>query len=116
MGFRFSKSIRLGGGARLNLSRRGIGASWGVKGFRVGVSPRSGGYTRIGGGLFSLGRSGGTHSQSGCGASGCLMLVAALIAIPLVIAIVRGIVAIVTSPITWIVVGINCRRWPIRRP
>ena len=35
MGFSFRKSIKLGGGVRLNLSKSGIGASWGVKGFRV---------------------------------------------------------------------------------
>ncbi|MDQ3044511.1 MAG: DUF4236 domain-containing protein [Chloroflexota bacterium] len=40
MGFRMRKSIKLGGGVRLNLSRSGIGMSGGVKGFRVGVGPR----------------------------------------------------------------------------
>jgi len=39
MGFGFRKSISLGGGVRLNLSKRGIGASVGVKGFRVGIGP-----------------------------------------------------------------------------
>jgi TM2 domain-containing membrane protein YozV/predicted RNA-binding Zn-ribbon protein involved in translation (DUF1610 family) len=42
MGWRFRKSVRLGGGVRLNLSRSGIGVSVGVKGFRVGVGPRGG--------------------------------------------------------------------------
>ena len=39
MGFGFRKSINLGGGVRLNFSKRGIGASVGVKGFRVGIGP-----------------------------------------------------------------------------
>lgn len=44
MGFRFRKSINLGGGARLNLSKSGIGASAGGKGFRV--TKKAGGGTR----------------------------------------------------------------------
>lgn len=40
MGFRFGKSIKLGGGVRLNVSKKGIGASVGVKGLRVGVGPK----------------------------------------------------------------------------
>ena len=35
MGLRFRKSINLGGGFKINLSKSGIGYSWGVKGFRV---------------------------------------------------------------------------------
>lgn len=35
MGIRIRKSINLGGGARLNISKSGIGASVGAKGFRV---------------------------------------------------------------------------------
>ncbi|MDI6872496.1 MAG: DUF4236 domain-containing protein [Bacillota bacterium] len=37
MGFRFRKSIRLGKGMRVNLSKSGIGMSLGVKGARVGI-------------------------------------------------------------------------------
>ncbi len=37
MGFRFYKSVRLGNGARLNLSRGGFGVSFGVPGFRYSV-------------------------------------------------------------------------------
>ena len=44
MAFRFRKSINLGGGARLNLSKSGIGASVGGKGFRV--TKKAGGGTR----------------------------------------------------------------------
>ena len=35
MGFRLRKSINLGGGFRINLSKSGIGYSWGTKGFRT---------------------------------------------------------------------------------
>ena len=35
MGFRYRKSINLGGGFRINLSKSGIGYSWGTKGHRV---------------------------------------------------------------------------------
>lgn len=38
MGFRFRKSINLGGGFKINLSKSGVGYSWGTKGFRVGKS------------------------------------------------------------------------------
>lgn len=35
MGFRYRKSINCGGGFRINLSKSGIGYSWGVKGYRI---------------------------------------------------------------------------------
>lgn len=35
MGFRFRKSIKLGSGFKINLSKSGIGYSWGIKGFRL---------------------------------------------------------------------------------
>ena len=35
MGFRFRKSINLGGGVRVNLSKKGVGYSFGTKGARV---------------------------------------------------------------------------------
>ena len=35
MGFRYRKSINLGGGFKINLSKSGLGYSWGVKGFRL---------------------------------------------------------------------------------
>lgn len=40
MGWRMRKSIRLGGGVRLNLSKSGVGVSAGAKGLRVGTGPR----------------------------------------------------------------------------
>lgn len=39
MGFGFRKSINLGGGFRLNFSKKGIGLSAGVKGFRASIGP-----------------------------------------------------------------------------
>ena len=39
MGWRFRKSINLGGGFRINLSKSGIGYSWGFKGYRHTYSP-----------------------------------------------------------------------------
>ena len=35
MGFRMRKSINLGGGFRINISKSGVGYSWGVPGYRV---------------------------------------------------------------------------------
>jgi hypothetical protein len=35
MGFRMKKSINLGGGFRINLSKSGIGYSWGIPGYRI---------------------------------------------------------------------------------
>lgn len=44
MGLRFRKSIKLGGGARINLSKSGVGFSMGTKGYRV--TKKAGGGTR----------------------------------------------------------------------
>lgn len=44
MGFRYRKSINLGGGFRINLSKSGVGYSWGTKGYRV--TKTAGGKTR----------------------------------------------------------------------
>jgi Protein of unknown function (DUF4236) len=40
MGWSFQKSINLGKGLRLNISKRGIGLSGGVKGMRISTGPR----------------------------------------------------------------------------
>ena len=40
MGFRFRKSINLGGGFRINISKSGVGYSWGVKGYRITKTAR----------------------------------------------------------------------------
>lgn len=40
MGLRFRKSINLGGGVKLNISKKSIGISAGVKGARVSINSR----------------------------------------------------------------------------
>ncbi len=40
MGLRYRKSINLGGGFRINLSKSGVGYSWGVKGARITKTAR----------------------------------------------------------------------------
>jgi len=40
VGFRYRRSIRVGKGVRLNISKKGIGESVGFKGTRIGVGPR----------------------------------------------------------------------------
>lgn len=40
MGFRFSKSIKIGKFLRLNFSKSGMGTSIGNKLFRIGISPK----------------------------------------------------------------------------
>lgn len=40
MGLRFRRSISLGGGLRLNLSKSGVGVSGGTRGARIGTGPR----------------------------------------------------------------------------
>lgn len=66
MGFSFRKSVKLGKGVRLNLSRSGVGVSYGVKGLRVSQSTR-GTYLNAGsGGMYyrtKLGKN-GTHSKA----------------------------------------------------
>ena len=47
MGFRFRKSINLGGGLKLNLSKSGVGASWGIPGFRVTKKANGGTRTTV---------------------------------------------------------------------
>lgn len=48
MGWSFRKSFRIMPGVRMNLSRRGVGWSFGFKGFRIGTS---GGRTRVSSGV-----------------------------------------------------------------
>lgn len=88
MGWQFRKSIRLGKGFRLNISKSGIGLSGGVKGARVSVGPR--GVRRT----FSIPGTGISHTktysakklrrraQSGCAAM--LLSLAGLLALLLV--------------------------------
>ncbi len=47
MGFRFRKSVSLFPGVRLNIGKKGLGVSAGVKGARVGIGSK-GAYTSVG--------------------------------------------------------------------
>lgn len=67
MGFRFRKSINLGCGFRVNLSKSGIGYSWGVKGYRVTHTAK--GRTRTtasipGTGISFVNETGGMHEKN----------------------------------------------------
>lgn len=62
---RFRRSISLGKGLRLNISKSGIGVSAGVKGFRIGIGPR-GAYTSTsipGTGLYNINYWGGSPKK-----------------------------------------------------
>ena len=100
MGFSFRKSIGLGGGVRLNFSKRGLGISIGRKGLRVSKGP---GGTQIRAGRKGLeyrktisGRRRGktrtaAHAQNGLIVS-LLLLTWALVQLAVVVAILAGIV------------------------
>ena len=67
MGLRVRKSINLGGGFRINLSKSGIGYSWGTKGYRVtktarGTTRRT--YSIPGTGISWVDESGGNLNRS----------------------------------------------------
>ncbi len=66
MGFRFRKSVNLGGGFRTTFSKSGVGFSWGMKGFRV---KKAGGGTRT---TFSIPGTGISHVSDKSGGSGCI--------------------------------------------
>lgn len=72
MGLRFRKSINLGGGFRINLSKSGVGYSWGVKGFRVtktasGRTRRT--YSIPGTGISYIDESGNSRRKTNSGQS-----------------------------------------------
>ena len=69
MGFRFRKSVNLGGGFRTTFSKSGAGFSWGTKGFRV--TKKAGGGTRT---TFSIPGTGISHVSDKSGGSGCVTL------------------------------------------
>ena len=67
MGFRMRKSINLGGGFKINLSKSGIGYSWGVPGYRItktakGATRRT--YSIPGTGLSYVDESGGNRNRT----------------------------------------------------
>lgn len=73
MGVRFRKSINLGGGFKVNLSKSGVGYSFGGKGFRVSRTAK--GKTRTTASIHGTGLSyskefgGSSHKRSGASAS-----------------------------------------------
>jgi len=71
MGIRFRKSIRLGKGVKLNLSKGGVGISVGTKGMRIGVGPR-GIYRSVGipgTGIYAIDYMGGKSGSKRKGSS-----------------------------------------------
>lgn len=67
MGFRFRKSINLGGGFKINLSKSDVGYSWGVKGYRItktasGRTRRT--YSILGTGISYVNESGNKRKSS----------------------------------------------------
>ena len=66
MGFRYRKSLNLGLGFRINLSKTGIGYSWGVPGYRITKMANGGNrttYSLPGTGLSYVEQSGGGKNQ-----------------------------------------------------
>ena len=73
MAWRPRKSIRLGKGVRINISKKGIGGSAGIPGiFSVGVGSDGRKRASVGRGLARQEFSGGKSDSSGCG---CLILI-----------------------------------------
>ena len=87
MGFGFRKSINVGGGSRVNLSKRGIGFSVGTKGARYSVVPRGRSWTFSipGTGLSYQTRPRGRRRRATRG-SCCCLGVLALTLLPLALA------------------------------
>ena len=70
MGFRFRKSINLGGGFKINLSKHGVGYSWGTKGFRYTRKSTGGSRTTAsiyGTGLSWVSETGGKKRRTSSG-------------------------------------------------
>jgi hypothetical protein len=66
VGFRYRKSINIGGGFRINVSKSGIGYSWGTKGYRVTKKSNGGTRTTVsipGTGLSWVNETGGNKRQ-----------------------------------------------------
>lgn len=82
MGWSFRKSIRLGKGVRINLSRRGIGWSIGSKLLRFGVS---GGRSRVSSGVGPFRYQKTLPNESTGGGCGCLSLIVVVLAVAVVV-------------------------------
>ena len=82
MGWSFRKSIRLGKGLRINLSRRGIGWSIGSKLLRFGVS---GGRSRVSSGVGPFRYQKTLPNEPAGGGCGCLSLIVVVLAVGVVV-------------------------------
>ena len=87
MGFRFRKSINVGGGSRVNLSKRGVGFSVGTRGARYSAGPsgRRWTFSIPGTGLSYQTRARGRRRRATRG-SCCCLGVLALSLLPLALA------------------------------
>lgn len=94
MGWSFRKSFKVGKGARINLSKRGVGTSFGIPGLRFGFG--GGRRARVTGGkgpfrfYKSLG-GGSSSSKKNTGCGGCLGLI-------LLLFIGGGVVSVLMGP------------------
>ena len=95
MGFRFRKSINVGGGSRINLSKRGVGFSVGARGARYSVGPSGRSWT------FSIPGTGLSYQTRACGrrrratrGSCCCLGVLTLSLLPLALAGLAGLGAL----------------------
>lgn len=97
MGLRFRKSIKLGGGARLNIGKKSVGMSVGGKGARYSVNssgrrtksvgiPGTGlSYVSTSGGRKSSSRSSHGRKASSTSKGGCLMMIVVFCAISVIV-------------------------------
>ena len=107
MGMRFRKSFNLGGGARLNLSKSGIGASVGGKGFRV--TKKAGGGTRTTASIPGTGISYVKDSKKSGEAGGKSAVSAAVAASPnfLLFWIMWRLISVIMIPVALVLIIVN---------
>ena len=97
MGLRFRKSIKLGGGAKLNINKKSVGLSAGGKGARytvnssgrrtksVGIPGTGLSYVSTSGGKKSSSRRSHSHKAGGTSKGGCLLVIVAFCAISVIV-------------------------------
>ena len=90
MAWKYRKSLRFPGGFKLNLSKSGVGYSWGFRGFRVGRDSRGRVARTVsipGTGIYNRQYLSGSRAQqqdtitqnSGCGCGGCISTLGLLV-------------------------------------
>lgn len=89
MGWSFRKSIRIGP-VRVNLSRRGVGGSIGVKGLRTGIDARGRKYTRT-----TIPGTGWSQTRKGKSQAGCAIVIAGVLS--MVVLIVASIMTLIAN-------------------